>query len=70
MAKDIKCEQCRFVRHDPSADYSKWRAYECGNRKSIYYKALLNTTRNGDMLTYIAWRGCEYGDPTVGGDAL
>jgi len=62
MTIDIKCEQCRFVRHDPSADDGKWRAYECGNRKSEYYKALLNVTKSGKELPCITWTGCELGE--------
>jgi hypothetical protein len=62
MVDNINCEQCRFVQHDPSADEGKWRAYECGNHKSVYYKALLNITKSGKELSNITWIGCELGE--------
>ena len=40
----------------------KWPAIECGNKKSMYYKALLNVNINGNKLSRITWGGCERGE--------
>ena len=62
MENEIKCTQCRFVRIDRDASEKGWKAYECGNRNSEYYKALLNVTPRGEMLKRITWEGCEEGE--------
>ena len=38
-----------------------WAAYECGNNRSGYHKALLNVTINGDKRTGVSWSGCKEG---------
>ena len=62
MAKHIRCSKCRFVRPDETANEGSWTAYECGNKKSPYYKALLNVSIDGDKYTRISWQGCELGE--------
>ena len=62
MAKHIRCSQCRFVRPDKAASEKGWTAYECGNRKSEYYKALVNVSLDGDMLRRVTWKGCPCGE--------
>ena len=64
MVKHIRCAQCQFVRRDRTAGSRKSPAYECGNRKSEYYKALLNITQRGEKLPWITWEGCALGEPT------
>ena len=61
MTKKIKCADCRFATVDRNASEKGWTAYECGNRKSEYYKSLLNVTPNGDRQHYISWSGCSEG---------
>jgi len=68
MAKHIRCAQCRFARPDKKASDRNWTAYECGNRDSKYYKALLNITRGGAKLPWITWHGCVWGEPMERGD--
>ena len=70
MGKHIRCARCRFVRPDHNASTRKWTAYECGNRDSEYYRALLNITLGGGMLPVITWTGCAWGEPLVGGGVL
>jgi len=62
MANHIRCSKCRFVRHDVNASEPNWKAYECGNKKSPYYKALLNVNPDGDMLRRVTWSGCPCGE--------
>jgi len=62
MEKHIRCAQCRFVRPDRKASEGKWTAYECGNRDSDYYRALLNVTVNGGKQDKVTWRGCDVGE--------
>ena len=61
MENTIKCTKCRFVRVDKSACESGWTAYECGNKKSEYCRALLNVTPNGEKQVRVTWGGCEEG---------
>lgn len=61
MDKHIRCARCRFVRPDHKASDSEWTAYECGNRESEYYRALLNVAVNGGKLPRITWKGCACG---------
>ena len=68
MAKHIRCAQCRFARPDRNASTRKWKAYECGNSNSKYYKALLNITIGGAKLPWLAWVGCACGEPVERGD--
>jgi len=68
MAKHIRCARCRFVRPDRNASDSKWTAYECGNRDSQYYRALLNVSCDGDKRERVTWKGCEHGVPAERGD--
>ena len=58
----IRCSKCRFVRQDEDASELGWKAYECGNRKSPYYKSLVNSSVNGEMLRRITFSGCAYGE--------
>jgi hypothetical protein len=67
MEKQIKCMRCRFARPDRNASEDGWTAYECGNRKSEYYKALVNVSEKGDMLSRITWEGCPCGERLKGG---
>ena len=46
----------------PSDD---WTAYECGNRQSEYFRALLNVSKDGDKLPLITWAGCKHGERMV-----
>ena len=69
MDKHIRCKECRFARPDPKASDRNWTAYECGNRDSEYYRALLNITRGGAKLSWITWAGCAWGEPVERGDA-
>ena len=69
MAKHIKCARCRFAQRDPKASDSEWTAYQCGNPKSEYHKALINVTLNGDKQELISWTGCVCGIPRKRGDA-
>jgi hypothetical protein len=69
MAKHIRCAQCRFARPDRKASERDWTAHECGNRKSEYYRALINITRKGEPLPLITWKGCVCGIPVERGDA-
>jgi hypothetical protein len=39
-----------------------WKAVECGNPESEYYKALLNVTPNGDKQLRVTWSGCPCGE--------
>jgi hypothetical protein len=57
----IKCISCIYARKDKSASEGAWIAYECSNRKSEFYKSLLNVSPSGDKLKKITWSGCEYG---------
>jgi len=61
MAGKIKCKDCAFARADRKASERDWTAYECGNRGSEYYKALLNVTPKGEKQASISWRGCAEG---------
>ncbi len=57
----IKCALCRFVREDKSMSERAWKAYECGNAKSEYYRCLLNISRDGNMMPSVKWHGCSCG---------
>lgn len=57
----ITCASCIYAREDKSAREGAWIAYECGNRKSAFYKSLLNVSVSGEKLKKITWSGCEYG---------
>jgi hypothetical protein len=65
----IKCISCKFAKEDKKASDSKWKAYECSNPKSEYYKALLNTTPDGGKLKRISWSGCSLGEKKVKANA-
>lgn len=40
----------------------KWKAIECGNPVSEYYRGLLNVTSGGDKQTRVTWGGCPLGE--------
>ena len=61
MTDHIKCISCRFARVDEQASEKSWTAYECGNKNSEFYIALLNVSINGDRHKRISWSGCEHG---------
>jgi len=61
MEKQIRCSQCRYAQPDPTASKGKWTAYECSNRESDYYRALLNITEGGAKQDSVTWTGCECG---------
>jgi hypothetical protein len=69
----IKCSECRFARVDGARSSRKWLAYECGNYKSEFHKAILNVTSGGYGQDDITWRGCEQGElaerQVAGGDS-
>ena len=67
MAKHIRCARCRFARPDRKASDSEWTAYECGNRDSEFYRALLNVTYDGDKRERISWKSCAHGRPVERG---
>jgi len=69
MAKNIRCDRCRFVRPDPKASDHDWTAYTCSKRESEYYRALLNVNINGSKLEKITWKGCPCGVPVKRGVA-
>ena len=55
------CRLCSYCQPDKSASFgTKWIAYACANRDSMYYYALLNVNMHGDRLSEITWRGCEF----------
>ena len=58
----VRCSRCRYVRRDPAADQPGWKAMECGNQDSEYYRALLNVTVDGDTQSRITWGGCPLGE--------
>ena len=58
----IRCVACRFVREDRSMSEKVWKAYECGNAKSEYYRCLLNININGGRLSEVVWKGCGCGE--------
>lgn len=68
MKKVIKCISCRFARHNPRFSDKSWKAYECTNPHSDYYKCLLNLTRNGDKQHRISWNGCALGERRCSND--
>jgi len=70
MANHIRCAQCLFVRRDRKSGTRQNPAFECGNRNSEYYKALLNITRKGEKLPWITWNGCACGEPNEGGGVI
>jgi len=65
----IKCISCRFAVVDESASDRDWAAYECGNPKSKYYKALINISPEGKKHKRISWYGCEHGERKVKANA-
>jgi hypothetical protein len=42
-----------------------WVPYECGNRKSEYFRSLLNVSEDGDKQDTITWTGCIHGERMV-----
>lgn len=58
----IRCALCQFVKEDKSMSTNTWKAYECGNFESEYYRCLLNVSRSGNMLSAVTWSGCRYGE--------
>jgi hypothetical protein len=57
----VKCKDCIYAKVDKYMSGYKWKAYECSNSYSDYYKCILNCTRGGYQLDNISWKGCEYG---------
>lgn len=62
MAKKIRCVSCKYAQVDKTASEGSWEAYQCINRKSEYYRALLNVSIEGDKAKRITWSGCELGE--------
>lgn len=62
---NIRCKLCRFVREDPTMKCDNQSVYECGNPESEYYKSFLNVDTQGNVLKYITWSGCEFGQRRV-----
>lgn len=60
--KIIRCASCRFVRTDRIASDRDWTAYMCGNPMSVYHRALLNVSINGDKQSRVSWIGCDKGE--------
>lgn len=60
--KSIRCASCRFIRADRMASDRDWTAIMCGNPASVYHKALLNVSIDGDKQSRITWTGCEKGE--------
>ena len=63
----ITCSHCAYVREDKLSSEPDWTAFECGNPRSEYYRALLNITKGGDKCDRIIWRGCPCGRTTQRG---
>ena len=61
----IMCISCRYAQVDESASEKNWKAYECTNADSEYYKALLNVTPHGNKNRRISWSGCDKGSKKV-----
>jgi hypothetical protein len=61
----MKCISCRFALVDKKASDRDWTAYQCGNPKSEYYRALINTSPEGKKHQRISWSGCEHGERKV-----
>lgn len=60
-----KCYFCKHVRYDPTVVEGKRKplmGLECGNKKSEYYRDLLNVTPNGDLKPDLQWSGCAAGE--------
>ncbi|MDL2318173.1 hypothetical protein LJC74_03640 [Eubacteriales bacterium OttesenSCG-928-A19] len=62
MAKTVRCAQCRFARRSRAFSDKGWSAYQCRNRESEYFRALLNVSANGDEQHRITWKGCPLGE--------
>ncbi len=52
------CGRCVHCQPDRLASHKTWTAYQCVNRDSDYYGALLNISVNGNMLSRVVWHGC------------
>lgn len=65
----MKCISCRFAIVDKKASDRDWIAYQCGNPKSEYYRALINTSPEGKKHQRISWSGCEHGERKVKANA-
>jgi hypothetical protein len=61
MCEKIKCADCEFAKPDLKASEEYWKAYECVNISSKYYKALLNVAISGERQYQITWVGCDEG---------
>ncbi len=61
----MKCISCRFAVVDESASDRDWMAYQCGNPRSVYYKALINISSEGNKHKRISWSGCVHGERKV-----
>lgn len=59
--KHIRCISCKYAQVDDSVSDPEWKAYECNNKESEYYKALLNVSEEGLRRKTITWKGCECG---------
>lgn len=57
----VACQNCKFVKEDRTVSRAKCKAWECRNEKSEYYRCLLNTTLEGELLKVITHTGCEEG---------
>jgi hypothetical protein len=64
----VPCSSCKYAEIDVMYSTCCWKAYECRNPESDYYKALLNITKNGKELPYITWIGCSWGESAERGD--
>jgi hypothetical protein len=61
----MKCISCRFTLVDKKASDKEWTAYQCGNPKSEYYKALINISPEGKKHKRISWSGFKHGERKV-----
>lgn len=55
----MKCIQCKFAGVDSHASTKKWKAIECKNPDSEFYKFLLNVDYDGNEQKRITWIGCK-----------
>ena len=61
----IRCISCRFAIVDKKASDRDWTAYQCGNPKSEYHRALIYTSPEGKGHKRISWSGCGHGERRV-----
>lgn len=61
----MKCVSCRFAILDKKASDKDWAAYQCGNPRSEYHRALINISPRGKRHKRISWSGCELGERRV-----